>query len=126
MRSPLLPARFPFDVPVLQEALRGKARHIGELGSRRTHSDRLRRLREVGMSDVDLARLHSPIGLDPCANSPEETAVSFAAEIVLTRTHATARAFATPRAPSTPDGPEGGEWCRMVGLVRVVLCSAGP
>ncbi|MFD5655754.1 XdhC family protein [Streptomyces sp. NPDC127039] len=88
-----------FDVPVLREALRGKARYVGALGSRRTHSDRLRRLREAGLSDVELARLHSPIGLDLHANTPEETAVSIAAEIIATRTQATARPL------SRTDGP---------------------
>ena len=52
------------------------------MGSRRTHEDRLRRLREVGVGESELARLSSPIGLDLGARTPEETAVSIAAEIV--------------------------------------------
>ena len=71
-----------FDVPLLRVALRTHAAYIGAMGSRRTHDDRLRRLREVGMTEQELARLHSPIGLDLGARTAEETAVSIAAEIV--------------------------------------------
>jgi xanthine dehydrogenase accessory factor len=52
------------------------------MGSRRTHLDRLDRLRETGVTELDLSRLHSPIGLDLGARTPEETALSIAAEIV--------------------------------------------
>jgi xanthine dehydrogenase accessory factor len=74
-----------FDVPVLQVALRTEAGYIGVMGSRRTHNDRTARLREVGITDEQLARLHSPIGLDLHARTPEETAVSIAAELIQTR-----------------------------------------
>src|SRR5690606_33516363 len=73
-----------FDVPLLQVALRSPARYIGAMGSRRTHEDRMARLREAGVSDADLARVASPTGLDIGARTPEETAVSIAAEIVQT------------------------------------------
>jgi xanthine dehydrogenase accessory factor len=69
-------------VPLLEVALRTPAAYIGAMGSRRTHDDRLARLRERGMSDGELARLRSPIGLDIGARTPEETAVSIAAEII--------------------------------------------
>ncbi|RZU75568.1 xanthine dehydrogenase accessory factor [Micromonospora kangleipakensis] len=71
-----------FDVPLLEVALRTPARYIGAMGSRRTHEDRLRRLREAGMDEAALARLSSPIGLDLGARTPEETAVAIAAEII--------------------------------------------
>ena len=74
-----------FDVPLLEVALRSPAGYIGAMGSRRTHDDRLAKLREAGVGDADLARLHSPIGLDLGARTPEETAVSIAAEIVRDR-----------------------------------------
>jgi xanthine dehydrogenase accessory factor len=74
-----------FDVPVLREALRRPAAYIGAMGSRRTHDDRLRRLVESGLSDAELARLRSPIGLDLGARTPQEVAVSVAAEIVALR-----------------------------------------
>jgi xanthine dehydrogenase accessory factor len=74
-----------FDVPVLEVALRTPAAYIGVMGSRRTHDDRVQRLREVGVDDEGLARLRSPIGLDLGARTPQETAVSIAAEIVLLR-----------------------------------------
>ncbi len=71
-----------FDVPLLEIALRTSAGYIGAMGSRRTHNDRLERLREIGLTEAELARLHSPIGLDLGARTPEETAVSIAAEII--------------------------------------------
>ncbi|MEV6815006.1 XdhC/CoxI family protein [Micromonospora sp. NPDC051296] len=71
-----------FDVPLLEVALRTPACYIGAMGSRRTHSDRLRRLREAGVDEAALARLSSPIGLDLGARTPEETAVAIAAEII--------------------------------------------
>lgn len=88
-----------FDVPVLREALRGNAAYVGALGSRRTHSDRLGRLRETGLNDAELSRLRAPIGLDLGGRSPEETAVSIAAEIIATRTGAAALPL------SDTDGP---------------------
>jgi xanthine dehydrogenase accessory factor len=71
-----------FDVPLLERALRTPARYVGAMGSRRTHDDRLRRLREIGVTESELARLSSPIGLDLGARTPEETAVAIAAEII--------------------------------------------
>jgi xanthine dehydrogenase accessory factor len=74
-----------FDVPLLEVALRQPAAYIGAMGSRRTHDDRLARLREVGMTEQELARLRSPIGLDLGARTPEETAVAIAAELIQLR-----------------------------------------
>ncbi|WP_131745307.1 XdhC/CoxI family protein [Frankia sp. Cppng1_Ct_nod] len=74
-----------FDIPVLATALRSPASYVGAMGSRRTHADRLDRLRAAGLTDDELARLRSPIGLDLGARTFEETAVSIAAEIVQCR-----------------------------------------
>jgi xanthine dehydrogenase accessory factor len=74
-----------FDVPVLEVALRTPAAYIGAMGSRRTHEDRLARLREAGLTEEELGRLRSPIGLDLGARTPEETAVSIAAELIQLR-----------------------------------------
>ncbi len=74
-----------FDVPLLQEALRRPAAYIGAMGSRRTHDDRMRRLEEAGLTPAELSRLRSPVGLDLGARTPEEVAVSVAAEIVALR-----------------------------------------
>ncbi|MGU3433564.1 XdhC family protein [Actinomycetes bacterium M1A6_2h] len=74
-----------FDVPLLDVALRLPVAFVGAMGSRRTHHDRLLRLREIGMTDVELGRLRSPIGLDLGARTPEETAVAIAAEFLAER-----------------------------------------
>ncbi|MDX3801498.1 XdhC/CoxI family protein [Streptomyces sp. AK04-3B] len=74
-----------FDVPLLRLALRLPVAYVGAMGSRRTHLDRNTRLREVGVTELELARLRSPIGLDLGARTPEETALSIAAEIVAAR-----------------------------------------
>ncbi|MFD5264735.1 XdhC family protein [Streptomyces sp. NPDC058335] len=74
-----------FDVPLLRLALRLPVAYVGAMGSRRTHLDRNERLREVGVTELELARLRSPIGLDLGARTPEETALSIAAEIVADR-----------------------------------------
>ena len=75
-----------FDVPVLEVALRlPEVAYVGAMGSRRTHEDRLERLRDAGLTDAELDRLSSPIGLDLGARTPEETAVSIAAEIIARR-----------------------------------------
>ncbi|MEV5501776.1 XdhC/CoxI family protein [Nonomuraea fuscirosea] len=74
-----------FDVPLLEVALRTGAGYVGAMGSRRTHEDRLERLRESGLTEAELARLRSPIGLDLGARTPEETAVSIAAELIQLR-----------------------------------------
>ncbi|MEU6593222.1 XdhC/CoxI family protein [Streptomyces sp. NPDC046881] len=74
-----------FDVPLLKEALRMPAAFIGAMGSRRTHEDRNRRLRAEGVTERELSRLRSPIGLDLGARTPEETALSIVAEIVAAR-----------------------------------------
>ncbi len=75
-----------FDVPLLEVALRlpddQRPAYVGAMGSRRTHDDRLERLREAGLTDKEIDRLSSPIGLDLGARTPEETAVSIAAEII--------------------------------------------
>ncbi|MGW1316275.1 XdhC family protein [Streptomyces sp. NPDC002426] len=74
-----------FDVPVLTRALSGAAGYVGAMGSRRTHEDRMARLRAAGVTEAGLARLRSPIGLDLGGRGPEETALSVLAEIVAVR-----------------------------------------
>jgi xanthine dehydrogenase accessory factor len=84
-----------FDVPLLEVALRTPAAYIGAMGSRRTHDDRLARLREAGLSEAELARLRSPIGLDLGARTPEETAVAIAAELIQLRWGGSGRPLTT-------------------------------
>lgn len=72
-----------FDVPTLLVALRGpRVAYIGAMGSRRTHEDRVRRLQEAGLTDAEIGRVESPIGLDIGARTPEETAVSIMAQVI--------------------------------------------
>jgi xanthine dehydrogenase accessory factor len=75
-----------FDVPLLEVALRlPEVAYVGAMGSRRTHDDRLTRQREAGLTEEELTGLSSPIGLDLGARTPEETAISIAAEIIAGR-----------------------------------------
>ncbi|MEU2105903.1 XdhC/CoxI family protein [Nocardia sp. NPDC019255] len=111
-----------FDVPLLEVALRApRIGYVGAMGSRRTHDQRMTRLRQAGLTDAQLDRLASPIGLDLGGRTPEETAVSIAAEIIarrwggdgrpLTRTagpvHHTAPAADQPASSMTPPRPPG-------------------
>jgi xanthine dehydrogenase accessory factor len=73
------------DDPALAAALRSPAFYIGALGSRKTHAARLGRLKEMGLGDAELARIHGPIGLDIGALSPAEIAVSIVAQITQVR-----------------------------------------
>ncbi|MEU1586879.1 XdhC/CoxI family protein [Micromonospora sp. NPDC005710] len=84
-----------FDVPLLELALRLPVAYIGAMGSRRTHRDRVTQLTAAGVTDTELARLSAPTGLDLGAHSPQETAVSIAAELVARRRGGTCRPLHT-------------------------------
>ncbi|MEV8591119.1 XdhC/CoxI family protein [Streptomyces sp. NPDC051180] len=94
-----------FDVPLLHTALRMPVAYIGAMGSRRTHEDRNKRLREVGVTELELARLRSPIGLDLGARTPEETALSIGAEIVANRRGGSGVSLTGAHTPIHHDGP---------------------
>ncbi|MFF9808159.1 XdhC family protein [Streptomyces coeruleorubidus] len=98
-----------FDIPLLTEALRLPVAYVGAMGSRRTHEDRDRRLREAGVSERELARLRSPIGLDLGARTPEETALSIAAEIVAARHGGTGRPLTGSGTPIHRDERRAGQ-----------------
>ena len=102
-----------FDVPLLRLALDLPLAYVGAMGSRRSHRQRVEALRAEGVTDAGLARLRSPIGLDLGAVTPEEVAVSVAAEVVAVR-HGRAHVAPLSRtdgpihgaAPSAPDPEE--------------------
>jgi xanthine dehydrogenase accessory factor len=100
-----------FDVPLLEVALRlpenSRPAYVGAMGSRRTHDDRSARLRAAGMTDEELARLSSPVGLDLGARTPEETAVSIAAEIIALRWDGTGQRLAARGGRIHHTMPEG-------------------
>ncbi|MEU2247109.1 XdhC/CoxI family protein [Streptomyces sp. NPDC019224] len=93
-----------FDVPLLEAALRLPVAYVGAMGSRRTHLQRNERLREAGLTELELARLHSPIGLDLGARTPEETALSIAAEIVAVRRGGSGAPLTGAHTPIHPPG----------------------
>ncbi|MFJ6665019.1 XdhC family protein [Streptomyces sp. NPDC091383] len=94
-----------FDVPLLKVALGMPLAFVGAMGSRRTHEDRARRLRAEGVSERQLARLRSPIGLDLGARTPEETALSIVAEIVAARRGGSGTPLTGGRAPIHRERP---------------------
>jgi xanthine dehydrogenase accessory factor len=75
-----------YDTELVALALTTPAAYVGAMGSRRTSDRRFDDLRTLGVPEKSLERLHSPIGLDVGASTPEETAVSILAEILATRT----------------------------------------
>ncbi|MHB1536860.1 MAG: XdhC family protein [Acidimicrobiales bacterium] len=74
-----------FDVPAIVSALKTRVGYLGAMGSRRTHDQRVARLRQAGVDDAGLSRVMAPIGLDLGARTPEETAVAICAEIIALR-----------------------------------------
>ncbi len=72
------------DDPALLHALSRDCFYIGALGSKKTHAKRLERLKQAGVKDADIARIHAPIGLAIGAVSPAEIAVAIMAEITQT------------------------------------------
>lgn len=100
-----------FDVPLLERALKLPVAYVGAMGSHRTHRERNARLRQAGVTDLELARLRSPIGLDLGARTPEETALSITAEIVAVRrggTGVSLRGAHTPIHHDASGGPVQG------------------
>lgn len=89
------------DDPALEVALRSPAFYIGCLGSRRTHSKRLERLREAGLTEVEMARIHAPVGLDIGAITAAEVAVSILAQIVESRRGAASETARGPKPDKT-------------------------
>ncbi|MDJ0362386.1 XdhC/CoxI family protein [Rhodococcus sp. H29-C3] len=88
-----------FDIPLLEHALRTTAVYIGALGSRATHDRRVDLLRGRGVTEAELNRLHSPVGLDLGARNPAETAVSIMAEVLKTSRNATGLELRTLHGP---------------------------
>src|SRR5690242_14872648 len=80
-----------FDVPAIVSALATDVGYLGAMGSRKTHTKRVERLREAGVDDAGLARVMAPIGLDIGARTPEETGIAICAEIIALRTGRNAR-----------------------------------
>ncbi len=73
------------DDPALGVALRSPAFFVGALGSRKTHQKRVRRLKEQGLTDTELDKLHAPIGLPIGSRTPEEIALAIMAQVVAAR-----------------------------------------
>lgn len=89
-----------FDVPLLEVALRSDVvGFVGALGSRRTHADRMARLRDRGLRTDELARLRAPIGLDLGGHTPAETAIAILAEMIAWRNGASATALTDGAGP---------------------------
>jgi xanthine dehydrogenase accessory factor len=90
-----------FDEPALQIALRSPAAYVGAIGSRKTQQARREQLREAGITDQQLARLHGPIGLDLGGRQPAETALAILAEMTALRYGGSAQRPRTERPEKT-------------------------
>jgi xanthine dehydrogenase accessory factor len=89
------------DDPAIIEAVKHDVRYIGAIGSRRTHAGRIERLKAVGATDEQLAKIHAPIGLDIRARNPEEIAVSVLAEMIAAKNGVeTLTRHSRPRVPA--------------------------
>jgi len=84
-----------FDVPALKRALQTGAGYIGAIGSEKTRTEREARLRDEGVGEADLARLHAPIGIQIGARTPEEVAVTIAAQLIESNVVARAKRVAS-------------------------------
>jgi len=84
-----------FDVPALRKALASNAGYIGAIGSEKTRSEREQKLRDDGVGEADLARLHAPIGIQIGARTPEEVAVTIAAQLIESNVVARAKRIAS-------------------------------
>lgn len=92
-----------FDEPALIGALATDAGYIGALGSRKTQARRVERLRDAGLDEEAIARIHAPCGLDIGARTPPETVISVLAEVIAVRT---GRAGESLRDTSGPIHPQ--------------------
>ena len=91
-----------FDEPALQLALRSAARYVGAIGSKKTQAGRRERLRELGLKEPEIARLHGPIGLNLGGRQPAEIALAIMAEITAVRYGARAMISASSSDRSRP------------------------
>jgi len=91
-----------FDEPALTSALESGAGYVGALGSRRTHEKRVERLRNAGLSEEAIARIHAPCGLDIGARTPAETVTSILAEVIATRTSRSGHSLRDTSGPIHP------------------------
>ena len=99
-----------FDEPALTAALASGAGYVGALGSRRTQERRVERLREAGLDEAQIERIHAPCGLDLGARTPSETAVSVLAEVIAVRTGRSGESLRETSGPIHSDAtaPPGG------------------
>ena len=75
----------PVDVQLLPSLVNTGARYVGLIGSKRRWALTVKALREAGISDEQIKRIHAPIGLELEAESPREIALSILAEIIMVR-----------------------------------------
>jgi len=74
-----------FDEPTLEVVLKKPLGYVGAIGSRKTSEERAERLKQRGLTDEQVSRIHAPIGLNLGGRAPEEIALAIMAEIVSTR-----------------------------------------
>ena len=95
------------DDPALIHALATEARYVGAIGSRKTHAKRVDRLREAGLTEEQINRIHAPIGLDIDAQNPEEIALAIMAEMIAAKNGAVPTAARVTDRGSAEKGGSG-------------------
>ncbi|OUS07418.1 XdhC/CoxI family protein [Rhodobacterales bacterium 52_120_T64] len=69
------------DDPAIKVAIASDVFYLGCLGSTRTHAKRVARLKEAGLTDTQITKIHAPVGADIGSKTPAEIAISIMAEI---------------------------------------------
>ena len=96
----------PIDVDLFPALMQADVPYVGLIGSRRRWAITLKALKDRGLTDEQIARIHAPIGLELQAETPQEIAVSIMAEIIMVQRGGNGEPMREPAKPDSTGGPE--------------------